>query len=340
MGLKKYFERSRENKDDDHRKKYRCKIVAKGICFSMIISMGLCLVYSMAIKDVKESQKAAIKSLKEEQFDYIYSYLMILEEQSSIKIKSISSEIEEDINNEIDLVQLKQDMDNGISNQQLSSILKKNISGKYLNNINNYRNGIIIANNNGVVEDYSYDRSITENRTWENEISVSYNPKLEEDAIVKLLNHHSDYLIAIEHTPIDNIDEDHMMITEMSYDSLKQVFMKEGICGLRNYQFLTPAYITENGDVFGQQDIVDGKRNDTHKIIVIQEFNLYDQINRKFPEIINNDDINKLEIRYANTLNWLYSLGCLYVISIIIILIYMASIYNSFIEINGLMDDN
>lgn len=338
MGLKKYFKR--DHKDENHKTKSKCKIAAKGICFAMIISMGLSLVYAMAIQDVRDSQEDAIVSLKEQQFEYIYSYLIVLKDQSLSNVKSISSDIESDINNQMDLDQLKADMDNGCQNEQLNSILKENIDEKYLNGINNYRNGIIVANNTGIIEDYSYDRSKHDDRTWESEISTSYNQKLEEDAIGKLLNHHSDYLIAIERTPVEGYNENHMMIDEMSYDSLKKVFMEEGIEGLKLYQFLVPAYITENGDVFGQQDIVEGKRNDTHKIIVIQEFSLYDQINKKFPQIIDNDDIDTLEVKHSNTLNWLYSLGCLYVISIVIVLIYMTSIYNSFIEINGLMDDD
>ena len=323
--------------DDEERKTRRCKITAKIICVLMILTMGLCIIYSMTIQGVKREQDMAVEQLKEEQFAQIENYLKILGEDARGEVKEVSNNIEKDINTKVDLDKLKSDMDNNVMSKELHEILIENIEGKCLHGINNYRNGIIVATEDCILEDGSYDRSSTEPRSWDHDIKNSYNPDLK-DAYYKIINHHTDDLIVIEPVNLMDDDSNHTKVSKMDMNILKDIFMNEGIEGLRNYQFFAPSYITENGDVFGQEDIIQGQRNDTHKIIVIQEFNLYDQIQKEYPEMINfNDDIKYLQSRHTDTMNWLYVLGCLYIISTVIMLIYTSSVYNQFIEVNGLL---
>ena len=314
----------------------KCKITAKGICFIMLATMGLSLIYSNTIQYVKQTQETAIESVKEEQFETIYTYLTELRDYSSTNVSVVAKNIEEDIRSDVDMDQLKFDMDNNTMNEELYNILKSNISDQYLNGINNYRNGIFVADSNGIRQDWCYTRSSNSSRDWGNEINRSYNKELEKDAIDKILNHSKD-LIATEQINTAHLNN-HRLITEMNKDMLKEIYMQEGLNGFRNYQFLIPAYITEQGDVFGQQDIVGGIKNKTHKIIIIQEFNLYDQIIHNRPDLANTNGIDKLSLLYTTTLNWLYILGCLYVICIILSLIYISSIYNSYIENSGLLE--
>lgn len=313
------------------------KKTAKLMCILMLLSLGLCLVYSEVINEVHSEQITSIEDTKEEQFTQVYNYLQILEEKSYNDIKIVSSDIEKDINYNVDLAQLKKDMDTNVHNQDLHNILENNIKGKYLNDINNYRNGIFIVTSDYILEDPSYDRSSNTTRSWRNDIKNSYNSNLKKDAYNKLMNHHTDSLIVIE--PVDLMDDSssHTKVDYMNEQVLKDIFMKEGINGLRNYQFLIPAYITENGDVFGQEDIVQGQRTNNHKIIVIQEFNLYDQIMKEYPAMNNDDDLEELQLRYNNTMNWLYILGCLFIICVIVLLIMVSSIYNKFIEDHELL---
>ena len=71
--------------------------------------------------------------------------------------------------------------------------------------------------------------------------------------------------------------EGHMLIDTPSKHALRDVFMKEGLDGLYGYTFLVPAYVTEDGDVFGTPDIsADGTKNFNHKFIVVQRYNIYD----------------------------------------------------------------
>jgi hypothetical protein len=76
--------------------------------------------------------------------------------------------------------------------------------------------------------------------------------------------------------------EDHIMLMVPSKEGLKEVFYKEGIEGLAGYVFTVPAYITEDGDIFGTPDIgPDGNVNPNYKIIVVQRFSIYDIISRQ-----------------------------------------------------------
>lgn len=315
------------------------KLTAKGICFMMLATMGLAIVYSTTIQDIKTTQELSINSLKDEQFANLYNYITILYEDALDSANNTANDIEEDIKDNIDLNQLQLDMDNGIRNENLHEILRKNILHKNLNNISNYRNGIFVADSNGVIEDLSYTRSSTngESRSWDNEIKNAYNSALEKDAISKILNQSKDIIIA-EHVDLLS-NKSHNLINCGTKDELEKIYLKEGIEGLKNYQFLAPAYITDQGDIFGRPDISDGKRCENSKLIVIQEFNIYDQISKIYPELLSDDIAKTLKVQYADILNWLYVLGCLYVVCVILSLIYISTIYNDFIERYDLIDE-
>lgn len=315
------------------------KLTAKGICFMMLATMGLAIVYSTTIQDIKTTQELSMNSLKDEQFANLYNYISILYEDALDSANETANDIENDIRNEMDLNQLQIDLDNGIRNENLHEILRKHILHKNLNNISNYRNGIFIADSNSIMEDLSYARSSKngEPRTWDHEIENAYNSTLEKEAISKIINQSKDIIVA-EHVDVLS-SKSHKLIKTGSKEELKHIYLTEGIEGFKNYQFLAPAYITDQGDIFGRPDIIDGKRCETSKLIIVQEFNIYDQISKIYPELLTDDITKTLEVQYTDILNWLYVLGCLYVICVILSLIYISTIYNDFIERYGLIDE-
>ena len=128
-------------------------------------------------------------------------------------------------------------------------------------------------------------------------------------------------------------------IKEATYNTLEEVYVNEGIDGLRNYQFLVPVYITDTGDIFGQADTVQGIKVDNHKFIVIQTFNLYDQLISYKPDFGDDDYLHRLNIRCDNILNSLYILGIVVCILIVFIILYFLSIYNALIEKNSQIHD-
>lgn len=308
----------------------------KAVCVVILLLMVLSAVYSMIIADVKELQANTVNAVKSEQFDKIYNYLVVLQEDAQKSARSVATKIETDINETVDLDQLKNDMDNRRFNAQLNEVLEKNTEGVYLNNINTSKNGILVYDTNGVLLDRSYDRAERQDNSAIFTPASDYNKELVDDAIYHIMNHHTSELIAVEQVHDESeLPENHIKISEVSYESLKRVFVAEGLEGLAHYQFLVPAYITETGDVFGQQDIVMGVKNDTHKIIVVQEYNLVDQINAKYPDIASDDILDRLMDQFLRTLNLLYIIGIGFIIDIIALLVYISIIYNQHVDHMG-----
>ncbi len=327
--------------------KSKSKFIMRMMIFVMLVFSSSIFVYNNIITVVKSNEEKTISDFKKEQFDVIWSSLNTLSLQSEKEVSKISSNIENDILALSDekLEKLQYDMNTGIHNEDLHNILMKNIEHQSLNDINNHRNGLVIMSNEGFIEDFNYRRAnlISDKydksfRQWEESIKNSYNKELDENAIDKLLNRTSGIIALESYNLIKN--NDHIKIKELNYDSLMEVYLKEGIEGLRNYQIFVPYYITDIGDIFGNLDITQGIKSNTNKIIVVQEFNLYDQIISSKSEIFNTDEIKPLTDRYDNLLRWLYIFGILSVVSICLFILYFLNLYFTIVEYEDSNEDN
>ena len=125
------------------------------------------------------------------------------------------------------------------------------------------------------------------------------------------------------------------MIDEMNYDNLKEVYVNEGLKGLKNYQFLVPIYITDTGDIFGNSDIIGGVPQNTHKFIIIQTYNIYDQLTNMMPEYGDSSYIKNINERYDSILSMLYLCGIIVCITIVIMILYFFSVYNAICSVNA-----
>lgn len=322
--------------DNTSKDKMKKIFFAKGMCLIMVVVMSIILLYNFAIDNTKKMQQSTIIDLKEERFDKIYIYILELQKQSYAQAKTVSSNIESSMRVGMDLDELREDLESGTANRELHDILKFYIEGHNLNGINNCRNGIIVASSDGILEDSYYKRAAGKtSRSWETEIKRSYNKELEENAINDLL-YHTDSMIMTESvnllTKENSNFKTHKLITDANKNSLRKIYISEGIEGFINYQVLVPVYITDNGDIFGQEDIENGIRNETHKIIVIQEFNIYDQILANYPEIANDDEIVNLEEQFERNLTLFYIIGIFWAAAVVIIVIYFSGRYNNYIE--------
>ena len=299
---------------------------------SVLIFSTCIMEYTKIVTEIKDTKYNTIKQIKSEQYEKIYMYMNILIDDASIEAKTISEKIESDIKTQCDLDILKEDLDNNIINDKLYNIFRSNINGKYLNEINNSKNGVIIMTHNGIIEDLNYHRVSDKVRSWDDIIETSYNPDMSEDAKNKI-NNHSNEIIALETKNM--IQDKHKKITNITYDSLKDIYINEGFEGLKNYQILVPVYITNTGDIFGQSDIKFGvdQKNKVHKFIIIQEFNLYDQLLHEYPEMVNHNDesLTQTNIVYNNLLDDLYILGLFFILAIITMVFCFAMMYNNFI---------
>ena len=192
----------------------------------------------------------------------------------------------------------------------------------------------------GIYEDFSYNRApedaLSEVRDWKYEISHSFNPELEKNAIESLLTHSDDLIVTESINYMGSCSTDkHKKISCANYEILKDIYKNEGLEGFKNYQIYVPVYITDSGDIFGKKDIVQGIRQNTHKLIVVQEFNLYDQVEAEtslYDRLKNNDEYNSIQERYHYATIVLYFLGFCYAISLVIMVLVYTSKYNKYID--------
>ena len=320
--------------------KTRSKLMALTMVFVIVLFSSSVLLFNNIVTIAKSNLEDTKTSFKEQQFKLIWGSLEHLLAQAESNSEMVSSNIEEDLRNlsEEQLQELRKDMDNGILNHDLHEILNDNIEEANFNNISNHRNGIVVMSTKGFMEDYNYRRANPELsqsnallRDWETSLNSSYNRDLDKDAIDKLLNRTSG-IIALESYDLTK-NNNHIKIKEFTYDSLLEVFCKEGLNGLRNYQIFVPSYITDTGDIFGTEDIVHGAKVDNHKIIVVQEFNLYDQIIINDNGIFSDEEINDTDDRYSELFRWLYAFGSGLIVAVCILIFYFCSIYNKVLEL-------
>ena len=323
----------------------RSKFIIGIMIFVILVFSSSLFIFKNIVDTVKDNSQISVEAFKEEQFKVIWSSLSELQLQSEKEISEIAKHIEEGILSlpKEELEQLQYDMSNNIHNELLHNILLTNIEDKSLNEIHNHRNGIVVMTNNGFIEDSNYRRAEHSSgkntifRPWDYNIQNSYNKELDENAVDKLLNRTSGIIAFESYDLVKN--RNHIKINEMNYESLLQVYLKEGLEGLRNYQIFVPYYITDLGDIFGTPDIIHGSKIDNNKIIVAQEFNLYDQIKSNSDGLFSDNQIKNLLNRYDNILRLLYIFGIALIMGICGLIFYFCSMYNQLIELEYNEDD-
>lgn len=299
----------------------------------LIFTSGfLVVLYNNIIEDVKNTQEATIYKYKSEQFEKVWDILcnkLIIDAHTNIKTAADS--IESSMQS-LDMDKLKSDLDSGIYTDDIIEIFKSNLENISLNSIDNGKNNTLVMSNDKIILNYSYyayPNTANDTHLFSSIITSGYNKELGQDAINKIYQQ-SDNIICAELMKSNN--KNHIAISSATKENFKKVYMEEGLDGFRNYQFFVPVYITEKGDIFGQDDIVYGERLDVnHKFIIIQEFNLYDQLLSGYPEYFDESFLSEIEYHYEITLRNLYTLGIFFVIFLVITLFEFISVYNNFI---------
>lgn len=301
---------------------------------SFMIILTVC---DNAILSIKNSRAAAIEDVKKRDFATVWMSILNYIEDAEKQTSGVATNIENDIKNTFDLAELKTLLDNKDpeARQKLSRIFRENIDGVYVGDVNNNRNSIIILEGyDTIVEDLFVDPDSREEGAVLKDPSspslskykdTTYNKELFLSAVRKIRTH-TNKIIAIE--PYNYIKTDHEKISELNYQNLERVYVNEGTQGLKNYQFLVPVYITDSGDIFGQKDIENGVPRENHKFIIIQTFNIYDQITYHSPDFGDDDYIKRINSRYDRILNSLYIMGIIICTLIVFIIVYFFSLYN------------
>lgn len=298
----------------------------------LIISFTIIIIsyFYMGI-NIRNTHKRYINVAVNDSFNIIKTFINEMYTDTRLSTISISKDIEDKLNKAYpNLDTLKQEMDND-NYSNLSNIIKSVVSDKYYK-IDNQRNTIFVATNKYILYDYNYmytldSDSKDKHNTWQTYISKDYNKNLSKNAFSKLYGYPDD-MVFIE--PYKSNIKDHKYYDEININILKTIYENEGIEGLKGYELLVPAYIKDTEDIFGKQEIVEGKRQDTYRLIVVQRINLYDQITQRLDNIyLSESYIEKLKNNTHNILTAVYSVGIIIIIGGSILLIHICALFNN-----------
>lgn len=314
----------------------KCKktipFVSMLVAFLLVINIAI--VYNQ-LQKAETRKNQMIQTLYENEWEEFL--LPVINEnihKSKIQAQYISDNIEKELLEayEGNLSELKYDIDNHKTDTKFANILNNNLKDKYIN-VENDNNDLFVANSDKIFIDKSLNCSKNgQSRTWEIEKDMHYNKYLFTDALDKIINE-SDKLIAWEF--LESRNKNHQMIKYASFNNLKNVFMQEGIEGLKTYEFLNPAYINTKEDMFGT-DIVDntGNKTNNYQLVVIQGFNLVDRLNQKYGTQLKYYELKGQKIidDYVQDKTYINMVGLLFMSLIFVTFVSIIKIQNSVLE--------
>jgi hypothetical protein len=282
---------------------------------------------------------------KENEWNYVESVLTENEQKSEIQATYIKEEIVQDISNTYsDNTKLKYDLDNFNNQNDLAKILNNRLSNRYINE-NNDNNDLFIISTWQDSQSIDlkgrviYDKSINcssngEIRDFARELSQHYNYELGYNAINRILQNNKEKPIFWEYLSSSN--SNHIKLSDCSIDGLKEVYIKEGIEGLKTYEILNPVYIQDKSDILGNDKITsDGKNNtENRQLVVIQGFNLWEALKTN-----HNTNILSSQKGYENISNMVQVVGIFGDILIFVIFLSIVKVQNLAIELEDLGDE-
>ena len=320
----------------------RTKHLSILILLVLLIFVSSMLIFYHLIREVNIYFTNIDKYFVEDISDNVLYIKEQLEEDISKELVDIAQNIENDIidNTDLDKLEKKLNSADNIPNE-LEKIFRKNIYGVYILGIENDRNDIFICNKNGILSDYDISTSTDkENRTWGYEIKNQYNKKLAKNTSDKLLTMENYDLVFERKNQSKN--KNHKLYSEVTNDTIREIISREGFEGLKPYTFLVPIYITNDGDIFGKYDVVCTHKQNNNKIIIVQEYSLYDYI--VATDIV--DQINEqarhdhVSLEHRQIMSHLYIFAISMILSVICIIVIISIISNNINDlINCSKDD-
>lgn len=199
----------------------------------------------------------------------------------------------------------------------ISSIYFKNY---YFTHVNNRNNDIFICNKNGIVADYSKEaESVYTFIPWGADTDIrSSTPSIKGEVLDKLLDPNDVNTIIFK----DGNEKIYSM------DDLKEVYINDGIEEFKNYNVLVPVYISS--DLKSSSANYGTAMND-YSAIIVQEFNIYDQIMSMQPDLGKYSSTGFNENEMDEIISVLYMLGFCLLIGDVVFITLIIHIHNGYI---------
>jgi hypothetical protein len=254
----------------------------------LLFVLVVCLISYKSYSDatvINHYRTTEITAIRTLEWVFIESVIMENYDKADLKGQQIKEDIENKVIKEYptlrDRERLLVELGTPNKDANIYKILNESIKGKYLNGIKNDSNDPFVASMDGVLADRSYTTAkLSGNslRTWDIELDHQANTNLGKLAVESILSQSNVYIFW---EPTSSREDNHILINRMSVTSLKDVFDKEGINGLKTYEFLKPIYIQEDTDIFGTPDVDNlGHKQQNYKLIVIQSFSITDVLDK------------------------------------------------------------
>jgi hypothetical protein len=325
------------------------KVATKLQVLGVAILVGLLLIgivgFGRTIHFISMIEENALEKSDDSTYDLIWQYLESLTNNASNQVTLLATNLENNITEEFgdNLSELEEALNSDTNAEcvnRLHNTIRNTIDGVYFNfSSKSNKNGVIVLENYNTIFEtlirnnvaVTSDEDCTDISTFMNS---TYNQALFDDAMDKIVTH-SDALIAME--PRNYIKGEHLSISTVNYDTLKEVFLNEGIYGLKNYQFFVAAYITDTGDIFGHSDVINGQPQQNHKFVVLLSFNLYDQLYAIDPSLASNaiEYKDAISSNYSSIQSALYLFGIAIIIVAIMVIAFMCTLYNVVIDLEN-----
>jgi hypothetical protein len=247
-----------------------------GICLLMGIVVGV--VYRASYNTYIAHQDYAINELREKEWEYVESQLVLFTRLATDSADEAAENIRRGIlENYPDLPVLQRELEARAMSPALAEIMRVNLADSFFG-VDNDNHRVFVCDEDGVISDFSITKATLDGVSdWETRIAAHANPTLAQQAIQSIVS--KDYHAIKFWEDAESRVPDHRMIPEMTVSALREVYMAEGLEGLRSYVFLCPSYIEKNRDIFGVEDVsADSVRKRNNKLIVVQRFNLVEQL--------------------------------------------------------------
>lgn len=262
--------------------KTKPKIIAIVVFILTLIAISHYLFFNYQTSLMVSQANAVDRNYKVIMWKDIENLMNISIDSAQMMASDTAKDIVEDIESEYsDLSELEREFNSGNYNSpKFNRIIMKNIRGKYMYDIKTQKNSMFIISRTGILFDENVGKIETTSRDFDTEARLHFNTDLAYNSLEMIVTERNNTLIYYEPEAPEELSN-HVTTTYPSRENLRAVYEKEGLSGLRGYEILVPAYITDDGDVFGTPDIEDnGKVNKNHKLIVVQRFNLYDVLQK------------------------------------------------------------
>lgn len=306
------------------------------VVFVLLLTAAINMYITKADSDSLEDFGTVIQEQHDEQeWNEISSIISLSQTAAKQNSKYLAQKIEVDLMrkyNNLDL--LKVELANGTFSTEFYDVLKENLSQENgaPSSLFPLSYNTVVGLQDGVIALFS-NESTTKIRNpketsivgWDSFIVKNPNPVLAQTAINSVLRRDSGFIFwQTENSEDGNLEKN----PNMTMNTIKKAYQEYGMDGLKHFGMLSPAYITETGDIFNIDDKTFMQKNDNYKIIIIQSFNLYDIVNAHQSMILTHEKFalhnetfltDFVKYKHIKAITWSF---ILFIISLALINIY------------------